>query len=74
MNTPPTKGKGIFHWEVDGLSEEQVHRMRESMDAIITQGVLALHDGKAILSFNFEGKLSEIRYEFNKWRRKKEGV
>lgn len=65
-----TKGKAELKFEIMGLTEEQTHRFRESMDAIISQGVLALHDGKAILSFDYEGRLREIRFEFNKWRRK----
>lgn len=65
------KGKSTFVWEIEGeLTEEQTHRMRESMDTIISQGVLAIHDGKAILDFNFEGKLCGVRFEFTKWKRK----
>jgi hypothetical protein len=64
------KGKGIFNFEIDGLTNEQVHRFRESLDTIIREGVLSLHDGKAILSFDYEGKLREIKFEYNKWRRK----
>jgi len=64
------KGKAELKFDVYGVTNEEAHRFRESLDAIISQGVLALHDGKAILSFDFEGRLREIRFEFNKWRKK----
>ncbi len=67
------KGRGLLQFQIDGLTEEQVHRYRETMDIIIQQGVLGLHDGKAILSFNYEGKLCDIHYDFGKWRRAKGG-
>lgn len=69
-----TKEKGIsrFSFEIIGeLTEEQTHRMRESMETIISQGVLSIHDGKAILSFDYEGTLREISFDFKKWRKQK---
>jgi hypothetical protein len=68
---PEVKSLGIFHFEVEGLTEEEVHRFRETLDIIISQGVLALHDGKAILSFDYEGRLRNIHYDFEKWRKAK---
>lgn len=66
------KGVGIFHFELEGVTEEEAHRFRQSLDTIISQGVLGLHDGKAVLSFDYEGTLREISVDFKKWRRKSE--
>lgn len=75
MNQPPLdKGKGVLHYELDGVTEEQVHRFRENMDVIIAQGVLGMHDGKAVLSFDYEGRLREISFDFKKWRKQKESA
>lgn len=68
------QGKIKLEFEIIGVTEEQGHRFKESLDAIIDQGVLNLHDGKAILDFNYEGTLCGIRMEFNKWRRPKQGI
>lgn len=64
-------GKGTIKYEIDGASEEQIHRMRDNMDILVAQGILNLHDGKAILDFNYEGKICLVRFEFNKWKRGK---
>ena len=67
--TIKNESKAVLKWEFEGLNQLQVARFRETMDTIITQGVLGLHDGKAILSFDYEGTLREIRFEYNKWRK-----
>lgn len=64
--------KGVIKWEFEGVTKEQLRRFKETMDLIITQGVLHLHDGKAILSFDYEGTLREIHVDYVKWRKKKE--
>lgn len=69
--SPNNESYAVLKWEFEGLSKEQVARFKETIDTIITQGVLNIHDGKAILSFDYEGTLREIRYEFNKWKKKK---
>lgn len=75
MNLPPkNESHAVLKWEFDGLTQEQVDRFRKTMDTIIAQGVLALHDGKAVLSFDYEGDLREIRFEFNKWKKKKDTI
>ncbi len=65
------RNQSELKFEFEGLTEEQTDRFRETLETIIAQGVLNLHDGKAILDFNYEGVLSGIRFEFNKWRRPK---
>lgn len=66
-----SRNQSVLKFEFEGLDEEQTERFRQSLETIIAQGVLNLHDGKAILDFNYEGVLSGIRFEFNKWRKPK---
>lgn len=62
---------GKIEWEFQGVSREQLARFKDTMDTIISQGVLNLHDGKAVLSFDYEGTLREISFDFKKWKRTK---
>lgn len=62
-------GKATLKFELYGVTQEQAKRFKESLDVIISQGVLGIHDGKAVLSFDFEGTLREVSFDFKKWRR-----
>ncbi len=58
-------------FEFEGLTEEQTHRFRANMEILVQQGVFNIHDGKAIIHFNYEGKIKEINFDFIKWREPK---
>lgn len=56
---------------LDGLTFEQVERARIFIHELFTAGVLGLRNGNAILSFDSEGILKDIRFDYIRWKRDK---
>ncbi len=73
MITPKLdNGRHTISIDLVGVTQEEALRYEETLGVLISQGVLGLHDGKAILSFDYEGRIREINFDFKKWRKKKD--
>lgn len=55
----------------DGLTFAQVERARLFIHELFTAGVLGLRNGNAIISFDHEGVMTGIRFDYIRWKRDK---
>lgn len=56
---------------MEGVTFEQVERARLFIHELFTAGVLGLKNGRAILEFDHEGVLQEIKFDYIRWKRNK---
>ena len=68
MNTPNTP-KSILKFDLEGLSNEETHRWRESLHKILISGALNIRAGEAVLRFDKDGTLQQIDFSYIKYKR-----
>lgn len=54
-----------------GIKKEDVERYRKNIEFILAQDVFNIANGKAILNFDQDKNLMGIKFEIEKWKRKK---
>ncbi len=54
-----------------GVDFKNVERYRRNIETLITNGVFDISNGKAILTFDQDSNLMGIKFDIERWRRKK---
>lgn len=64
---------GTIEIKIEGISFEQIERLRQAIHLIIQEGALSIKNGSSTLHFDGDGELGYIEFHIKKWSRKKSG-